>query len=130
MLPLIEVQTAIYTVLVPVLAPVPVFDAGSRHDFSYPYVIVGAETGGGTSDTLTEQGVDVLATVHVWSRQPGMKETFALMAKVKDAIHDQRLPLANGVQWVGAKLDLFDSFPDLDGVSRHGFLKFRVFTFK
>ena len=126
MLPLSEVQAAMFAALVPALAPVPVLDAAGPNQ-AYPYVTIG-EVVGDQADTLNEQGVNLAWTVHVWSRQSGMQETQQLMARVKDALDRQRLP-ATGFQWVDTVWMNAQTLRDPDGVTRHGILRFTVATF-
>ena len=127
MLPLSEVQTALFNALVPALDPVPVVDhAGPNQVF--PYVTIG-ESISEETDTLTEQAVDIEMTVHVWSRQEGMKECQQLMALAKDALDRRRLPAA-GFQWVTTIWIYAQTLREPDGITRHGILRFRVPTFQ
>ena len=127
MLPLTEVQTAIYNALTPALAPVPVIDhAGPNQE--YPYCTVG-EFVGGHDDTLRDQAVNLDVTVHVWSRQPGMQECQQLMTKAKDTLDRARLP-ATGFQWVTTIWTYAQTLREPDGETRHGILRFQVMTFK
>ena len=126
MLPLTEVQTALFNALVPALAPVPVLDqAGPNQE--YPYCTIGEFTAS-ESDTLTEQSIDFEVTVHIWSRQPGMQESQQLMTKAKDALDRQVLPVA-GFQWVTAIWNFAQTLREFDGETRHGILRFEVRTF-
>jgi hypothetical protein len=127
MLPLSEVQAAIYAALVPALAPVPVLDHAGPNQ-SYPYVTIG-EFLGEPADTLGELGADLDLTVHVWSRQPGMKETQELMTRVKNTLHRQRLSAA-GFQWVDTIWTNALTMREPDGMTRHGVLRFTVQTFE
>ena len=126
MLPLSEVQTAIFAALGPALAPVPVLDAAGPNQ-SFPYVTIG-EFGANQADTLAEQGANLEITVHVWSRQPGMQETQELMTRAKHALDRQRLPAA-GFQWVDTIWTYAQTLREQDGVTRHGVLRFTVATF-
>lgn len=126
MLPLSEVQTAVFAALVPALAPVPVLDHAGPNQ-SYPYVTIG-EFLGEPADTLNEQGANLDLTVHVWSRQPGMQETQELMTRIKNALDRQRLPAA-GFQWVDTIWTNALTMREPDGMTRHGVLRFTVQTF-
>lgn len=126
MLPISEVQTAIFAALTPALAPVPVLDHAGPNQ-SFPYITIG-EALGENADTLGEQGVNLEITVHVWSRRAGMQETQELMARVKDTLDRQRLPAA-GFQWVDTIWRYAQTLRDPDGVTRHGVLRFQVGTF-
>jgi hypothetical protein len=126
MLPLSEVQTAIFAALGPALAPVPVLDAAGPNQ-SFPYVTIG-EFGANQADTLAEQGANLEITVHVWSRGAGMQETQQLMTRAKDALDRQRLPAA-GFQWVDTIWTYAQTLREPDGMTRHGVLRFTVATF-
>lgn len=126
MLPLSEVQTAIYAALTPALAPVPVLDLAGP-DQEFPYCTIG-EFIAEHDDPLVEQAVDMEITVHVWSRERGMQECQQIMAAAKDALDRQRLP-ASGFQWVDTIWIHAQTMRDADGVTRHGILRFRVMTF-
>lgn len=128
MLPLTEVQTAIYEALMPALAPVPVIDqAGPNQD--YPYCTIG-EFVGGHDDTLSEQAVNLDVTVHVWSRQPGMQECQQLMTKVKDTLDRKRIYSPITFQWVTTIWLYAQTLREPDGETRHGILRFQVMTFE
>lgn len=127
MLPLSEVQTAIYAALVPAVAPVPVLDLAGP-DQEYPYLTIGEFTAE-HDDALTEQAVNFELTVHVWSRQGGMQECQQLMTATKDALDRRRLSAA-GFQWVDTIWHFAQTMRDPDGVTRHGILRFSVLTFQ
>ena len=127
MLPLSEVQTALFNALVPALAPVPVLDqAGPNQE--YPYATIG-EFVGGHDDTLGEQAVNLDVTVHLWSRERGMQECQQLMTAAKNALDRQRLP-ASGFQWVTTIWTDAQTLRESDGRTRHGILRFQVMTFE
>lgn len=126
MLPLSDVQKAFYDALVPALSPVPVLDnAGPNQTF--PYLTIG-EFIAGQTDTLNEQAVDMAVTVHVWSREPGMKQCQDLMRIAKDTLDRQRFT-GTGFQWVDTVWEYGQTLREPDGVTRHGILRFRVETF-
>lgn len=126
MLPLTEVQTALFDALAAALAPVPVVDHAGPNQ-AFPYVTIG-EFVGAPAETLAEQGADLDVTVHVWSRQAGMQECQALMTAAKSALDRQRLP-ATGFQWVDTQWLSAQTLREPDGATRHGILRFRVLTF-
>jgi Protein of unknown function (DUF3168) len=127
MLPLSEVQTAIYDALVPALAPVLVVDQAGPNQ-SFPYATIG-EFICSETDTLGEQAVDMDVTVHLWSRQPGMQECQQLMTIAKDTLDRAVLP-ASGFQWVTTIWQYAQTLREPDGQTRHGILRFRVMTFQ
>lgn len=127
MLPLSDVQTAIYEALADALAPVPVLDRASV-DQEYPYVTIG-ESVAGHSDTLGNQSVDIEITVHVWSRQAGFQECQQIMQQAKDAL-DRETFAAAEFQWVTTIWTYAQTLRDPDGQTRHGILRFQILTFK
>jgi Protein of unknown function (DUF3168) len=127
MLPLAEVQTAIYDALTPALAPVKILDAAGPNEL-FPYATMG-ESISTTSDTVGEQAVDIEFTVHVWSRQRGAQEIQGLMQTIKDALDGVRLT-ASAFQWVTTQWIYGQTMRDVDGVTRHGILRFKVLTFQ
>ena len=128
MLPLSEVQAAVYAALVPALAPVPVLDHAGNNQL-YPYVTIG-ELAAEHDDTLGEEGSALEVMVHLWSRQPGMLELQTMMAQAEAAMHRAKLTLAGGLQWVASVLEYSATLRDADGVSRHGVMRFRVTVFQ
>jgi hypothetical protein len=127
MLPISEVQAAIYTAIAPVVAPVKVLDHAGPNEL-FPYITLG-EFIASSSDPLTAEAVDLDMTIHVWSRQPGMQECENLMAQIKDALQYRDLPAAN-FEWVTTVWQYAQTMRDADGVTRHGVLRFRVMTFQ
>jgi hypothetical protein len=126
LLPIAAAQQAVYDALQAALAPVPVFDDAGVNQ-SYPYVTIG-EFIGGHADTLNDEAADFEMTVHVWSRQPGMKECADLMEAAKNALH--RVPLVSSdFQWVDTIWNYAQTLRDPDGRTRHGVLRFRMLTF-
>lgn len=126
MLPFEEVQTQFYQTLTPALDPVPVLDAAGPNQ-QFPYCTIG-EFIAGESDTLNEQSIDLTVTVHVWSRQAGMKETQRLMTLIKDALDRQRFQVP-GFWWVDTIFEYAQTLREADGETRHGIVRFRVGTF-
>jgi hypothetical protein len=126
-LPLAEIQAAVYAALVPALAPVPVLDLAGP-DQEYPYVTLG-EFSAQEFDTLDCEAVDMDMTVHCWSRRPGMREVQQMMQRAKDALHRKSFPLTGGIQHVTTIWEFAQTLRDADGVTRHGVLRFRILTF-
>ena len=128
MLPMSEVQAAVYAALVPALAPVPVLDYAGPNQ-TYPYATIGELTAE-HNDTLGERGSALEVMVHIWSRQPGMLELQTMMAMAESALHRQTLTLSGGLQWVASMLEYSSTLRDADGVTRHGVMRFRVMVFQ
>src|SRR4051794_25679466 len=120
MLPLSAVQTQVWEILVPALAPVPVLDlAGPNQE--YPYITLGEFVAAG-ADVLDSEAVNLDLTVHVWSRQKGMQECEQLMQTAKDALHGRRWP-ASAFWWVDTEWLYGQTMRDPDGLTRHGVLR-------
>lgn len=128
MLPMSEVQTAIYTALTAAVAPVKVLDLAGP-DERFPYFTMGEFTGTPDDPVTPEQGVNMDLTLHVWSRQPGMQEIQGLMQTAKDTLHYKTFPVT-GFEWVQTVWEFAQTLRDLDGVTRHGVLRFRISTFQ
>ena len=128
MLPLSEVQAAVYTALVPALAPVPVLDYAGPNQ-TYPYCTIGELTAE-HNDTLGEEGSALEVMVHLWSRQLGMLELQTMMAAAEAALHREKLTLSGALQCVAAVLEYSATLRDADGVTRHGVMRFRVMVFE
>jgi Protein of unknown function (DUF3168) len=126
-LPLSEVQTALYEALTSALAPVPVYDHVSV-DQVYPYVTIG-ESIAGHSDTLGEQSIDIEITVHVWSRQSGFQECQQIMTQAKDALDRETFAVPE-FQWVTTIWTYSQTLREPDGETRHGILRFQILTFQ
>ena len=128
MLPMSEVQAAVYAALVPALAPVPVLDYAGPNQ-TYPYCTIGELTAE-HDDALADNGSALELMVHLWSRQPGMLEVQTMMAQAEAALHRKKLTLAGGLQWVSSVLGYTATLRDADGVTRHGVMRFRVIVFQ
>jgi hypothetical protein len=128
MLPISEVQGAIYTALTAALAPVPVLDLAGP-DERFPYVTLGEFTATPDDPVTSEQGVDMDMSLHVWSRQPGMQEIQQIMQAAKDALHYKKFAVT-GFQWVETAWEMAQTMRDIDGVTRHGVMRFRILTFQ
>jgi hypothetical protein len=127
MLPLSEVQTALYGALVPALSPVPVLDYAGP-DQEYPFCTIGEFTAE-EDDTLLDEGIGMDVLVHLWSRSPGMQQLQLMMSAVKDALHRATLSLPDGMQYVSTVCEFAQTLRDADGVTRHGVMRFRVMVF-
>lgn len=126
MLPLDDIQGAIYHALTLALAPIPVRDHVHR-DQAYPYTTIG-EMSATPDDALTARGNDIELTVHHWSRQPEMAEIQNMMQRAYSALHYKRFRM-EGAQWVQTVYVIAQTLRDIDGVTRHGIMRFRVSVF-
>ncbi|MCK9993628.1 MAG: hypothetical protein Dbin4_02148 [Alphaproteobacteria bacterium] len=119
-----ELQQAIFARLDLLLAE-PVYDHVPQNA-PFPYVVVGDATatawGAGDLD-----GESHAMSIHIWSRYQGRKEMKQLMAAIITALNGVALSLS-GHQLVDLRFVFADEFPDPDGISRHGLVRFRAVT--
>lgn len=90
---------------------------------TFPYITIGEAQGiDDGADCL--DGEEVIATLHVWSREPGGVEAKEIGGAIKDALHEQELLLETG--FALCDLRFRDSLYrlDPDGVTTHGILQF------
>lgn len=127
-LPLSDVQRAIWDTLSAALTPmnVPVFDDHPTNDL-FPYCTLGV-LNALPDECLIEQGSQISLQVDVWSVQPGMQETQQIMGEVVEALQHKPLALTDS-QWVDTVFELADLVREPDGRTRHGVMRFTVWTF-
>jgi len=100
-----------------------VFDATPENE-AFPYVTMGNISASDWSDKF-ENGQEVYATIHIWSQYRGRKEADEMADVILRAMTSMSLDLTPDFR---AGLDKFDSYNlimDIDGVTRHGLLKFK-----
>lgn len=119
-----ELQKAMFLLLDTALAA-PVYDHVPA-EAAFPFVVVGDATASewGAGDLAGEQHA---LSVHIWSRYQGRMEMKQLMGAVKAALDGAPLALS-GHHLVDVRFVFADEFPDPDGISRHGLLRFRAIT--
>ena len=119
-----ELQKAIFARLETAIAT-PVYDYVPQ-GAAFPFVVVGDATANewGAGDLRGEQhGL----SVHIWSRYQGRMEMKLLMGEIKAALDSVALALS-GHHLVDLRFVFADEFPDPDGISRHGLVRFRAVT--
>lgn len=119
-----ELQKAIFARLDSEIAP-PVYDHVPQ-EAPFPFVVVGDATAAewGAGDLAGEQHV---LSVHIWSRYQKRMEMKQVMGSIKTALDSAPLTLS-GQHLVDLRFVFADEFPDPDGVSRHGLVRFRAIT--
>ena len=125
-----NVQSAIYTRLTDQLS-VPVYDAvpqavDAGDNSAFPYVTIGDDSVS-EFDTDTDNGFDIDATIHVWSRYRGRREVKQIMRDIYNAMQLHNLSISNS-NTVMCIFQTADSFMDADGITRHGIITFRIVT--
>lgn len=118
-------QAAIYTALNGVItgAVVDHIPAGTE----YPYTVVGEITEA-SDDLHDREGSDVTATLHIWSKALGTKETNAIKKEIDAALHHADLAVTGARVWSVTRefsTTLRDRDPDTNEVLRHGVVRYR-----
>ncbi len=121
-------QQAIYTTLngnisATVYDNVPVLPSG-QPAANFPYVNIGDAT---TEpwDTDDQLGAVVTVTMHIWSREDGLKQTKDIAGEIYDELHRATLT-ATGYVFVDCLHDGSQFMTDPDGVTRHGVVRYRM----
>jgi hypothetical protein len=126
MLASLAIQSALYTTLATdstlLTLGSGVYDALPA-DMPFPYVVIGQDTETPWNG-LTKIGRAITVTIHIFSRQNGMKEAKQIADRIITLIERQTLT-ANGITTVSSVLDLSQFFMDPDGLTRHGVVRFR-----
>ncbi|MDX2155140.1 MAG: DUF3168 domain-containing protein [Hyphomicrobiaceae bacterium] len=99
-------------------------DVPPRSEF--PYVTLGQSLVRDWS-TGTDEGLEHILTLHVWSRADGRREVQELLASVRTALHDEPLAV-EGHRLVNLRLELSEVRREPDGETCHGLLRFRAVT--
>ena len=89
-----------------------------------PHIIAGEIEGRDWSDKF-QPGQELTATIHVWSDYPGKKEVAEIMDGVLQALTSEPLSLNSEFSAVCEGLDMSEIIIDIDGVTRHGILRFK-----
>lgn len=90
----------------------------------FPYVAIGDVTEG-PNDTMGRTGRDLSVTVHIWSQYAGMKEVKNIQNRV-DELLDRWAPTVTGWSATQMQQELFETFMDQDGITRHGVSRYGV----
>jgi hypothetical protein len=81
----------------------------------------------GDWSTGTEAGAEHRLVLHVWSRERGKAECWAILEAIRAALHDAALDL-DGHVLVNLRLEAADVGQDRDGITWHGVVRFRAVT--
>lgn len=93
---------------------------------TFPYVTF-APTAVRDWSTGTETGAEHALVLHVWSRGGGRKETLAIAAALRAALHEAVPPLA-GHRLINLRHEATDVRRDTDGETYQGIVRFRAVT--
>ena len=90
----------------------------------FPYVTMGEMTARDWSDKF-EPGQEVYSTIHIWSRYKGRKEATEMGDAILQALSKSSLDLAPNFRAVLQELDMNELIIDIDGITRHGIMRFK-----
>lgn len=90
----------------------------------FPYVTFG-RTSLFDWSTGTEEGIEQLFTLHVWSKAQGKAEALAILARIADVLHDQPLAL-DGHALVSLRQEFAELGYDEDLALYHGLARYRA----
>jgi hypothetical protein len=102
-----------------------IHDAPPRN-VAFPYATFGDARIGDWS-TGTEEGVEHRLILHVWSRERGKAECWAILEAIRAALQDAALDL-DGHALVNLRFEAADVGQDRDGITWHGVARFRAVT--
>lgn len=91
---------------------------------AFPYATYG-KTDVFDWSTATENGSEILFTLHVWSRERGRAQALAIMDTVGALLNDQPLAVA-GHNLIGLQLQSAETGYDDDVAVHHGTMRFRA----
>ena len=124
------VQKAIFNVLDAGLS-IPVYDSVPVNP-AFPYCTVGDDVTADAS-SKTDSGQELVATIHVWSRERGRWQVKQTIDQIDDLLHDETLAIEQigspptapyAVAYV--RRDVSQTFADPDGLTMHGVASFRL----
>jgi hypothetical protein len=99
-------------------------DVPERAEFPYVTVAPMSERDWSTG---TERGTEHAVILHVWSRGAGRKEALAIMAAVREVLHEAALGLT-GYRLVNLRHESSDVRRDAAGETFHGIVRLRAVT--
>jgi hypothetical protein len=94
---------------------------------AYPYISLGEETAIniGTKD---KDGNEHTLTLHVWSQYQGRREIKEIMQSIYTQLHDTDISVT-GASFVNIKQEFETTLMEVDGITRHGIIRFRAVVF-
>jgi hypothetical protein len=93
---------------------------------AFPYLTIGQSTLRDWS-TGSEEGHEHTLTLHVWSREKGRKQTHAIIAALREALHDRALTL-DGHRLINLRHELSEARREPDGDTYRGIVRYRAVT--
>jgi hypothetical protein len=125
----LEIQKAIFNRLSSEL-DVPVYSNGAVPDNVFgQYVVIGNDTHI-EWDTDMETGWESTVTIHAWDNDNatrGFSNIKLLLGNIYQELHRAELEL-DEYNFIACSYEFSDTLIDADGLTRHGVVRFRIFT--
>ena len=126
-----ELQKSLYGALVGDVSLTTLLNGAKVYDdvpqgTAFPYVTIGESTVRDWS-TGSEDGLEHILTLHVWSRAHGRKEVQEIMDAVSTVLHDSALSVA-GHSLINLRHELSEARRESDGETYHGIVRYRAVT--
>lgn len=105
-----------------VAALVPASAVLDRHErpAPSPSIILGEAQELDAESDLQRRQLRVFHTVHVWKREPSLEGVTMIMGAMRQALHDGRLTLGDGLHLVDLRVAGCRALRDPDGETSHG----------
>lgn len=100
----------------------------SEADSAFPFITIGPFAAS-NDDTKDDNGAEVLAQVHIWSRSTSALVWRGLHDAVYDALQDYRSLSVTGANIVNVLFEDSDDIADPDGKTTHIVMRFRITYF-
>ena len=97
-----------------------IFDDAPQ-DADYPYLTFGQSTIRDWS-TGTEDGLEHILTLHVWSRAGGKKQTHEIIEAIRNVLHDAPVTVSDHTL-VNLRHEFSEARQDPDGETYHGIVR-------
>jgi hypothetical protein len=98
--------------------------ADAPQNANYPYLTFGESV---TRDwsSGSEEGLEHILTLHVWSRASGKKETHEIIEAIRDALKGGAVPVDEH-RFVNLRHEFSEARQDPDGETYHGIVRYRA----
>ena len=93
---------------------------------AFPYIVIG-DNSARPMDTQRHSGLEIMATIHSYSRNEGMKELKGIMTAVQEALHDASFLVDSQILVLCQEMSS-ETFVDGGGEIRRGVQRFRIIT--
>jgi hypothetical protein len=95
-----------------------------KNPAKFPFITIG-DTNSNPFTAFEHMGEEVFFTIHIWSRYKGFKEALEITADIQRLLAQQELTV-DGFGQVASYFDSSDTMRDVDGITRHVVLRYRL----